>query len=119
MVFLGLFSDPVEAAENYDFAVVQNFGRDGGYLNFPKNDYQGFVPKSERPKSLRSDNVSGMPGVSWDTKRSRWYAWIAIRGKMKNLGRFFNKEDAMTARTNAEGLNTACCHFVSILIGAG
>lgn len=49
----------------------------------------------------RVDNSSGETGVSWDKSRSKWMAHIHINGKMKNLGRFDDKESAIQTRRKA------------------
>ena len=51
--------------------------------------------------SIRSDNTSGVKGV-WVKRDSKWIAEIYINGVKKHLGSFTNKEDAITARSNAE-----------------
>ena len=51
---------------------------------------------------LRADNKSGVVGVSWAIKRKRWVAQIQVEGKVIHLGRFFAKEDAITAREAGE-----------------
>ena len=45
-------------------------------------------------------NQSGTRGVSW--YKNAWVAGISSNGKQYYLGRFKNKEDAITARKNAE-----------------
>jgi HNH endonuclease/AP2 domain len=42
----------------------------------------------------RGDNTSGYLGVGWDKSRSKWIAYASINGKMKNLGRFDDVEEA-------------------------
>ena len=51
---------------------------------------------------IKSTNTSGVIGVCWYKPTSKWYAQIRINGKNKNLGYFVNKDDAITARRNAE-----------------
>ena len=51
--------------------------------------------------SIRSDNTSGVKGV-WVKRDSKWIAEIRINGVKKHLGTFSNKDDAITARSNAE-----------------
>ena len=51
---------------------------------------------------LRADNKSGVVGVSWNIRRKRWVAQILVAGKVIHLGRFFEKEDAITAREAGE-----------------
>lgn len=46
----------------------------------------------------RSDNTSGVMGVSWDAARKQWQARIG----RKHIGRFDLKEDAIKARKAAE-----------------
>jgi hypothetical protein len=53
-----------------------------------------------RNKSVRTDNKSGTPGVSWNGKK--WAVIITVSGKVMNLGRFKNIEDAITLRKEAE-----------------
>ncbi len=51
---------------------------------------------------LRSDNTSGIIGVSWNKVNKKWRAMIMIYGKAKHLGYFINKEDAIKARKEGE-----------------
>lgn len=48
-----------------------------------------------------SNNTSGHPGVSWDNPRSKWKAYIQVKGKCLQLGRFDNIQDAISARKQA------------------
>jgi hypothetical protein len=50
----------------------------------------------------RSDNASGCVGVSYISTKQRWFAYITVDGKKKILGQFQEKEDAISARKNAE-----------------
>lgn len=61
--------------------------------------------ENNRNKSLRSDNVSGTTGVSWDSRRGKWSARIRVGGKYLMLGRFDTLPDAVTARLEAERLH--------------
>ena len=47
-------------------------------------------------------NTSGRTGVYWDKRRQKWTSQIRFSGKNYYLGRYKNKEDAITARENAE-----------------
>ena len=49
------------------------------------------------PKKKRSDNTSGVKGVSWDSSRRKWRARIKINGKTKLIGRFNDINDAELA----------------------
>ena len=48
--------------------------------------------------SLSSVNSSGFKGVTLDKKSGKWQARITVNGKLKHLGLFANKEDAIKAR---------------------
>ena len=52
--------------------------------------------------SMKSTNTSGVVGVSWYKPTSKWYFQIQLNGIKKSLGYFVNKDDAITARHNAE-----------------
>lgn len=47
-------------------------------------------------------NTSGCRGVTWHKKQRKWVARLQFRGKIMNLGSFFNFEDAVKARQRAE-----------------
>ena len=51
---------------------------------------------------IRKNNTSGVVGVSWSASRFRWTAQIVINKKCIPLGRYINKEDAISARKQAE-----------------
>lgn len=53
---------------------------------------------NQKNLSRRSDNQTGVCGVSWDEGRSRWVVRGHVAGKQKNLGRFENFESAVAAR---------------------
>ena len=79
-------------------------------------DHINHNPLDNRKENLRictqSDNCknritnnnksSGVTGVSWVEKFSKWRARINIDGKRVSLGYFTNKEDAIAARHKAE-----------------
>ena len=50
----------------------------------------------------RSDNTSGVTGVSWNKRRSKWEAYIRFQGKQIHLGLYDKIEDATKARAQAE-----------------
>lgn len=52
--------------------------------------------------SKRSDNTSGITGISWDKQHKKWRAHITILGKHMALGRFLSKTDAIKMRWEAE-----------------
>lgn len=53
-------------------------------------------------QGLRSDNTSGVRGVSWCKRSRRYQTYIASFGKRTTLGLFANLEDATQARHQAE-----------------
>ena len=58
--------------------------------------------ENNQNKSMQSNNTSGVIGISFYKKTNKWKARIQINGVEKHLGFFNNKDDAITARTNAE-----------------
>lgn len=52
------------------------------------------VCQNQYNSKLRTDNKSGIKGVSWDKSRGKWRAQIRYEGKKINLGSFNNIEDA-------------------------
>lgn len=51
---------------------------------------------------IRSNNISGHPGVFRDTKSNKWRAEIMFQGKRYYLGRFNNMKDAIANREEAK-----------------
>lgn len=51
---------------------------------------------------LRSDNSSGVAGVTFEKFTNKWRSYITVNKKRKTLGRFDNFEDAVRARKDAE-----------------
>lgn len=47
-------------------------------------------------------NKTGYKGVCFDKPNNKWRAYIRVNGKMINIGRFANIEDAIKARKLAE-----------------
>jgi len=58
--------------------------------------------ENNRNATISHRNKSGTVGVCWVKTRNRWCSSISVNGKMKNLGRFKNKTDAITAIKEAE-----------------
>ena len=52
--------------------------------------------------SIKSNNTSGVTGVSFDKKSSKWSVRIKVGEKRLNLGFFDNFEEAVKVRTEAE-----------------
>lgn len=55
-----------------------------------------------RNSNKRSDNTSGITGVTWHKTAQKWQARIEISGKGFSLGLFQSKHDAAKARWQAE-----------------
>jgi len=53
-------------------------------------------------RSLQSNNTSKVTGVVWNKDRNKWQSQIKVNKKNIYLGRFFNFEDAVKARKEAE-----------------
>jgi hypothetical protein len=51
---------------------------------------------------LKSNNTSGVKGVSWSKSKSKWRAHIMVSGKQLHLGYYDNIEAATGARMRAE-----------------
>ena len=58
--------------------------------------------ENQMNKSKRSDNTSGIVGVSFRKDRNKWRAQIQKDGKKIHLGYFETKEEAIEARSKAE-----------------
>lgn len=63
---------------------------------------QANVTENNRNKTIPKNNSSGIIGISWHTEKNKWIARIGIDKKLKHLGYFENKEDAIKARLEAE-----------------
>ncbi len=51
---------------------------------------------------IRTNNKSGLTGVTWNKKYSKWQSWISIDKKLKCLGGFTNIFDAACSRISAQ-----------------
>lgn len=58
-------------------------------------------------------NTSGQKGVSWDSSKLKWRAFLTLKGKRLLDRMFTKKEDAIKARKDAEQL-----YFKPLLEGA-
>ncbi len=56
-------------------------------------------------RGISSRNTSGVTGVRWNKQHKRWYSYVSIDGVKTHLGTFTNKEDAVSARKQAEKLH--------------
>lgn len=71
-------------------------------LNNRKNNFR---PATARQNSInrgiRSDNTSGVTGVSFNKNTGKWISYISIDGERVFLGLFSDKNDAIKARLSA------------------
>lgn len=58
--------------------------------------------ENSKNQCKRVNNTSGTTGVTWSKQRGKWQAQIVRHGKIKNLGHYANKDDAIAARKKAE-----------------
>lgn len=58
--------------------------------------------ENRKNAAMRCNNSSGFNGVNFDESRGKWLARVQINGKQKNLGRFNNFDDAVSARKAAD-----------------
>ena len=77
--------------------------KNGDKIDCRKNNLR-FATKCQNNvnKSLRSDNTSGVTGVSWDNRRDKLEVRITIDNKDKFLGRFNDFTEAVKTRIEAE-----------------
>ena len=58
--------------------------------------------ENHKNRTMQSNNTSGYNGVYWREDRRRWYVSITIDQKTKHIGYFKAKDDAVSARKEAE-----------------
>ena len=77
---------------------------DGNSLNNCIENLRATTHKQncENRKGANKNSKSGVKGVSWDKVAKKWYAQIQHNGKVKYLGLYETKEDAIDARIEAE-----------------
>ncbi len=68
----------------------------------PSNCKWATATDQSRNQRLRKTNKSGTAGVSWNKRDKKWEACISVNSKPVKLGYFTDKEDAISARKNAE-----------------
>jgi hypothetical protein len=81
---------------NYDHA-------DRNQLNNRKYNLRpATVQENARNRTRQKNNTSGFTGVSWNKTTQKWAAYIKYDNKLKHLGYFDNKIDAVKIRLQAE-----------------
>jgi len=58
--------------------------------------------ENARNTAIPKNNTSGIIGVCWNKRNSKWEAKIMSNGKQIHLGYFASKDDAVAARAEAE-----------------
>jgi len=53
-------------------------------------------------QSKKSNNTSGITGVSWYKRNNQWQSYISVNGKITSLGRFNDFFEACCARLSAK-----------------
>ena len=117
-LFLGLFTDEVEAATAWDEAARGNWG-EFAFQNFPSDKERRVTapipPEHVRRKRKHKQKVtSEYRGVSWREDIKRWRAALLFRGKLMHLGTFTDEQTAAMAydRAAREHLGIrACANF--------
>lgn len=56
----------------------------------------------EKRATVYANNKSGVRGVRWSTQVNKWQAYICVKTKLRHLGFFVDKQDAISARKRAE-----------------
>jgi hypothetical protein len=78
---------------------------DGNKLNNSIKNLREVTRKENMQNTkLRKDNTSGFNGVYFNSQRKKWVAYVTEDKKMKYLGIFKKKEDAISKRIEADEL---------------
>lgn len=70
--------------------------------NTKKNLRPATSSENSQNRSPRSDNTSGVTGVSFSTNENKWIAQVRLNGKKVFYKKYISKEDAIRARLLAE-----------------
>jgi hypothetical protein len=102
-IHCGYYPTPGEAAAAYDEAAVKYFGdfaRTNAHLPEAVDTVTAVAPVRAPPKK-RKGTTSIYKGVSYQTDRNKWVAYIDIPGKRIVCGRYSTQNDAAQAYNNA------------------
>jgi len=77
---------------------------DGNPLNNQRENIRivTHAQNTQQRVHLNKNNSSGVTGICWWKRDGKWRARIYVNGKEIHLGLFAKKEDAITARKDAE-----------------
>ena len=95
--------------------------------NWRDNLREASMQCQSRNRGMNSRNTTGVKGVTWSERDKRWYAHIAVDGKLSYLGIFDNLLEAVYARFAAEqclgfqdcDLNSSAKLFINAAVSVG
>jgi len=53
-------------------------------------------------QQVRSDNTSGVTGVSYDKRKGKWRAYVSVRKRPRSMGYYDTRDEAIAARRRGE-----------------
>jgi hypothetical protein len=76
---------------------------DRNKLNNKRSNFRLVTASQNRMnKKLQSNNTSGVSGVSWDKRYSKWRVRVKVKSKEIQIGTYITIEEAVQQRVNAE-----------------
>lgn len=82
-------------------AIMNNFKK-AIKKNLEENLVEGTSISAISNIKPKSNNTSGIPGVTWIKNRKKWSARITFKQKVYYLGSYINKDEAIRVRKEAE-----------------
>lgn len=79
---------------------LERIDNEKGYL--PDNCKWATPLEQSHNRRIRSDNTSGVAGIYWEKRTSKWQVQICIKAKRISLGCFSDIKDAILARISGE-----------------
>lgn len=81
--------------------VVDHINHDG--LDNRRSNIRAVTSSQNLSNRVRgANNTSGITGLHWSKKRTKWETYITVRGTRIRLGHFADKEEAIRVRKAAE-----------------
>jgi hypothetical protein len=84
--------EPTEIIDHWDLNRGNNAWSNLRQATHSKNHHNMKAP---------ANNTSGQKGVHWDKSRNRWLAYLMLKGKRHQIGRFRTKDEAARAHREA------------------